>query len=332
MRYNLLVCILAISASMASSQVGVPSPEKGEQFIVGRHTFFDFGPPTDFYELFVVGLNARGGSSIDKITLIPPAGDACLLPAKVETTTASMDESPAQLYGTRNPCTIPEKKLRSELKRCKHCLVFSGAKVALQVQCGGEVRIIRADILDKDMFDPRANTPEHTSWTMQLLGRLDQAVGPSVMDRPVFPAFDKEKATVSNKESSQVLLDLSAGKYDALFKGAPDRPSDLYRSAQIPSRVPSVQLRSSTPFQPSKPLLPEYPPLARAAQVEGAVTFRMSVDASGVATDIAFDSGSPLLRDTVKNAVREWRFTEEAFNQRVSATIDFALNCPTKTQ
>jgi hypothetical protein len=171
MRYGLLICILAISASIAPSQADAPVSDKNAQFIIGRRTFFDFGPPFDFYELFVVETNARGGASIERITLTPP-GDACVLPAKIEAVITSVDESPAQLLGTKSPCRIPEKKLRSELKRCKHCPVFSGANVSFQVQCGAKVRIIRADILDKDMFDPKVNTPEYTAWTMQLLGRI----------------------------------------------------------------------------------------------------------------------------------------------------------------
>jgi hypothetical protein len=42
-----------------------------------------------------------------------------------------------------------KKPLRRELKRCKKCLVFSGADVVLQVQCGTETCLIRTDILDK---------------------------------------------------------------------------------------------------------------------------------------------------------------------------------------
>jgi protein TonB len=125
---------------------------------------------------------------------------------------------------------------------------------------------------------------------------------------------------------------LSAGKYDALFKDTPDRPSDLYRAAQIKPAIPNVHLQSSTPFQLSKPILPKYPPLARAAHVEGAVTFKIAVDANGGVSDITFDSGSPLLREAVKNAVSSWRFTEEAFNQQIRASVDFALNCPNKAK
>jgi len=202
----------------------------------------------------------------------------------------------------------------------------------MQVQCGAEIRIIRPDILDKDMFDPKPNTPKHTSWTMQLLAHLDQPFGPGVLDKPMFSAVVEEEPPVKDEQSSPILLDLSAGKYDVLFKDAPDRPSDLYRAAQIKPAIPSVHLQSSTPFQPIQPILPKYPPIARVAHVEGAVTFKIAVDANGGVRDITFDSGSPLLRGVVKEAVSSWRFTEEAFNQQVQATVNFALNCPNKSK
>ncbi len=192
------------------------------------------------------------------------------------------------------------------------------------------MRIIRSDILDKDMFDPKPNTPKHTSWTMQLLAHLDQPFGPGVLDKPIFPAVAEEEPPVKDGQSSPILLDLSAGKYDVLFKDGPDRPSDLYRAAQIKPAIPSVHLQSSTPFQPTKPILPKYPPIARVAHVEGAVSFEVEVDGTGGVSDIAFDSGPPLLRGAVKNAVSGWRFSEEAFNKQVRGTIAFALNCPSQ--
>jgi hypothetical protein len=50
--------------------------------------------------------------------------------------------------------------------------------------------MIRSDILDRDMFDPIPNTPEHTARTMRLLQRLDDAIGPGVMEKPIFPIPD----------------------------------------------------------------------------------------------------------------------------------------------
>jgi hypothetical protein len=327
MRHSIIICALIILSSTVSQQ-DQPSASTGwEEFVIGRHTFFDFGPPNDYYEILIVS-SSTNGSSVERITLTP-AVDACWLPAKVEVTSASITSSPGELLGTPDPCAIPEKELRRELKRCKHCLVFSGANIAMQVQCGSQTRILRSDILDKDMFDPNPNTPKHTSWTMQLLARLDQALGPGVMEKPIFPAAEEPKVS-TEEEPSDALRQLNSGKYDALFKDAPDKPSDLYRAAQIHPAVPSVRLQSSAPFQPTTPSLPQYPAIARVAHVEGSVSFMIEVDGNGGVGDIAFEGGPPLLRGAVKKAVSDWRFSKEAFNEQVHATIDFALNCPAR--
>jgi hypothetical protein len=266
-RVSIAIFTLATLCCVASPQGHQLSTGTPDSFIIGRHTFIDVEPPDDFYELFLVTPN-ENGALIDKVTLTP-ASDVCFVPAKVEITSAPISESPAKLLGKANPCTIPEKELRSELGRCKNCLVFSGANVAMQVQCGADTRIIRSDILDKDMFDPKPNTPKHTSWTMQLLEHLDQSFGPGVLDKPMFPIMVAGEPPVKDEQPSPLLLDLSTGMYDVLFTDAPDRPSDLYRAAQIKPVIPSVRLQSSTPFRPIKPILPKYPPIAKVAHLEG---------------------------------------------------------------
>jgi hypothetical protein len=146
----------------------------------------------------------------------------------------------------------------------------------MQVQCGQKTRRIRMDILDKDMFDPTTQTPEHTSWTMHLLGRLDQAVGNSVMDRPI---FDLSKDNHSSLADSDVgnLDDLRNGSFDSLFEKAPHKPSELFRESQIAVSTPTVKLVSSSPFPPISPTLPIYPPIARAAHVSGLVHVQFDV-------------------------------------------------------
>jgi hypothetical protein len=305
--------------------VALPVPN---QFLIGRHTFFDFGPPTDFYELFVVR-PAASGSSIERITLIPP-GNVCIAPAKVGAVSGSINETTAELLGSANPCMIPEKELRRELKRCKNCLVFSGAEVVMQVRCGAQTRLIRSHILDRDMFDATTKTPQHTSWTMRLLQRMDSAVGPGVIDtQRLFPVPEANEPSASSSDSG-ILGEVSAGKYDALFQGAPDKLSDLYRASQIPLLPPKVQLVSSMPLQPDVFIEPVYPPIARMAHIEGRLAFKFVIDSDGGATNLAFESGHPLLRGVVTEAVNRWRFPKDSTGQQIEATIEFRLNCPSQ--
>jgi hypothetical protein len=297
-----------------------------DSFEIGRHTFFDFGPPHDYYEIFLVRSQASG-ASVERVILTPPV-DACFRPAKVESTSASLADSIGTILG-RNPCSIPEKSLHKELKRCKKCFAFSGAKVAMQARCGNETRLIRSDILDKDWFDPNPGTPTYTSWTMQLLDKLDRAVGPGVMERPVFPTEKEDAPKVL--PTSEGLEEVGSGRYDALFEKAPDTPSELYRAAlnaQIPS--PSAELSDSSPFRPEVFIQPDYPPVAKVAHVQGAVTFAMLIDGNGKALSVAVERGDPLFRGAVEKAVTSWTFPNEAAHQLVRATIEFKLNCPSQ--
>ena len=53
------------------------------------------------------------------------------------------------------------------------------------------------DILDRDMFDPPPNTPEHASWTMALLARLDRALGLGALERPIFALDENQQQRLS---------------------------------------------------------------------------------------------------------------------------------------
>jgi hypothetical protein len=129
-RSGIATCAFLILANCALAQGYSASPSPPNQFEIARRTFFDFGPPFDYYELFFVRPTSTG-ASIERITLTPPA-DQCTASAKLETASGSINESIENLLGKTNPCSIPEKELRRELKRCKKCLVFSGATVVIR--------------------------------------------------------------------------------------------------------------------------------------------------------------------------------------------------------
>jgi len=328
MRHIVIACAFAILCAPAFPQKRQPTVAQPTQFEIGLRTFFDFGPPFNFYELFLVRPSANG-TSVERITLTP-AADECFTPAKVETASGSLSDSVGTLLGSTNPCAIPEKALRRELKRCKHCMVFSGADAVMEVQCGTQTRLIRSDILEKYWFDRTAKVPQNTSWMMGLLDRLVRAAGPGVMDKQVFATPEGDSPAPMYLDTT-ALSNLGAGKYDPLFKGAPDKPSDLYRASQNQPPVPSVRLASSVPLVRELFVPPEYPRLARAAHVDGAVVFSIEIGADGSATNLAFKSGHPLLLGAVKGIVSSWRFPKDAANQQVQATIEFALNCPKRS-
>lgn len=328
MRLDVAICGVAILGAALFHGARQTAPPVPDRFTIGRHTFIDVGPPNDYYEI-LLATPSGSGSLVTKITLTP-ATDICFVPAKIEMVSGSLPSSPRDLLGPVNPCTIPEKELRTERERCKNCLVFSGMNITMQVQCGDQTRILRSKILDKDLFDANPHTPEHTSWTAQLLSRLDQVLGPRVLDQPILPAVASDKVPVQSEASPGALQDISSGKYDSLFPGAPDKPSGLYRAAQIPPAIPSVRLKSSEPFQPVSFSLPKYPVIPKIAHVEGDVSVSLKIGVDGGVSNVTFDSGPPLLRGVVQGAVNDWKFPHEAINTQVHATLAFSLNCPSK--
>lgn len=308
-------------------------PKKGEQvspsqFVIGRDTFFDFGPPFHYLEVISVE-PAQNGTHISRILVTPP-GDACTQPAHVECNTALVSKSIGDLLTGTNPCMIPESELRKEQKRCKHCLVFSGADVTMRVQCGEHQRQIRMDILDRDIYDPsHAKTPERTSWTMALLSRLDQALGPGPMEKPIFTISGTPTTPLPK---SKLLDELSLGSFNSLFQRTTIKVSDLYRQALHPPPSPWVELVSSDPTAPTSYDLPAYSPLARAAHISGRVQFTAQVDADGHLSDLKIISGHPLLTKSVEESAQRWIYPPTASGSRIAAAVEFKMNCTTRAK
>lgn len=310
----------ASSAQKAKQEIALP-----DQIILGRNYFIDIGPPFDSYEVISLRSTASG-LQIERVTLSPP-GDACLQPASAETSTATINQSMAEVLGHVNPCSIPEKDLEREVKRCKHCLVFSGANVTMELQCGVQSRKIRMDILDRDLFDKNANTPKNTSWSMSLMGRIDQILGSNnIMDKPIFQISQPQDHPVVPLHSD-LLTAIADGKFDELFGANADKLSELFKEAQITPPSPSVSLLNGSTITPVNATMPSYPPIARVAHVEGTVNVRFVVGNDGQVTGSEVIDGPPMLRTNVINALKTWRFPKEDAGKTIESFIQFKLNC-----
>jgi TonB family protein len=287
------------------------------------------GPVFNHYELIKLSPSSEG-LSVEHV-LVTPSGGACFSPASVEARSVTLYKSLPELLQHKNPCTIPEKKLNREIKRCKKCLVFSGEDITLQASCGGKDRLLRMDILDRDLFDAHANTPEQTSWTMAVMRQIDEVTGPGVWDKPMFTTGDQP--TQSAVPETEVVQALREGKYDKLF-GLDFLVSRVVVESEMPPPPPpSVELISATPFGPLTPVLPKYyPPIAKAARIEGVVKVQYDVDTSGQAQNVTAMSGSKMLEGAAIEAVKTWRFSEAAFRQAGLASFSFKMNCQTTVQ
>lgn len=91
-----------------------------------------------------------------------------------------------------------------------------------------------------------------------------------------------------------------------------------------------VKLLRSEPFQPEESPLPNYPENAKAAHVEGDVSFHLDVGSACAPEEIAIDDGPEMLRGPVENAVKNWKYCGAPEGQEIHAAIAFRLNCPAK--
>jgi hypothetical protein len=293
--------------------------EMPESLVIARHTFFDFGPPFDFYDVIRVK-GDDGGLSVEQALVTPP-GLACVLqPAKIEFETGKLHETLTELLAGKNPCAIPEKDLHREIKRCRHCLNFSGVNVTMEVSCGGKLRQLRMDILGSDLFDPSPRTPENTSWTMGLLREIDKTLSPGPMDKPMFALSDPGAKEVPHTE---LVRTIEEGQYDALFGKDQTLSQIVHQAEMLPPPPPSVSIESVTPFEPISPKIPLYPPIAKAAQVEGLVNLTFDISREGKVQNIALVDGPKLVELGITDAVSGWSFLSQHGAAVVPRRFDF---------
>ncbi|MGB6875913.1 MAG: energy transducer TonB [Candidatus Acidiferrales bacterium] len=322
MRRGVILCAILLLSSGAFAQETKPANPLPDQFEIGTYTFSDVGA-TENYDILVVKGREGQDASVQKVSLTP--AHACVLPAKLEVA-SGFSQSIPELLGGLNPCAIPEAELDQELKPNGRRPRLSYSGIAMRVQCGGQTRVIRSDILDRDA-KPLPAWDMNRTWTQQLLLDLSMAV-PRAANKAV-PIGLNEGQISAGEPDSEELRDLWAGKYDALFPNAPDKPSELYRAAQEPLPRPTIRLVSSEPVAPEILILPVYPRLARLTRTEGAVSFHFEIDPTGRITNLIFESGdSFLLRPAVAQVVNRWSFPETAAGHQVHATIEFETNCP----
>ena len=301
------------------------NPEKFPiEVVIARDSFIDVGPPFNYYDLTF--LRSQGESTdVERVSLTPPA-DACYPRAEIEVAHISLKEPLSDLLQNVNPCAIPEKTLKAELKRRNKGLVFSGMNVSIQVQCNEKTRLIRADILDRDIFDEHPKTPQYTSWSRALFEKLDKATGQSPWDKPIF-TMSENTGTAPPTSQSSALRAIADGRYDDIFGDVPDRPSALYRQAQNVPRQPFIELTKSDPVRPSIYVDPIFPPIAKAARVHGTVDFHFAVGGDGTVKDVTIDSGPKMLWQATSDAIAKWKFSVDDSGKAIQGSIRFGLNC-----
>ena len=320
----LLFCVCALGTMYKAASAQLPASGMPTQLTIARETFFDFGPPFNFYEIIKVTPD-EDRLSIQRVLVTPP-GIACVQPAKVELSSGILHESMAQLLRFKNPCAISEKQLRRERQRRKKSQVFSGMNVTMQMSCSGKDRQIRTDILDRDLFASSPGTPKNTSWSMAVLQNLDSVLGPGAMDKPTFPIETKSQG---EPKRGKLIDQLLAGTFDQLF-GPQVKVSEIAQDAMKgPPLPPTIKIENVSPIEPISADLPNYPPIAKLARVEGLVEATFEVGDDGTVRNMKFTNEPRLgmLQPAVRESILKWKFPPSARGKSEEASISFVLNC-----
>ena len=324
-----LCLLLSLDTTIAAQDVAKPVEASG--FAVGVDTFFDFGPPFHYYEIFVA-TPLQEGTKIGKFTLTPPA-DKCYAPAKVEYLENVTTLSTKDLLAGVDACSISEKALKSEQKRKHKELNFSGATISLQISCGGATRTIQTRVLERDWFLAHPGTPKNTSWTLTLLQKLRNLTGPGAMEKPAFHMTEPIPRAPLSADAATVER-LNSGQYDSLFPGSTTKASEIYRASLVSLPEPTVSLVSSTPIEPVQFTLPVYPPLGRLTAQEAQPSAIVQVDPEGNVSAVEIYMGYKLFEGSVRDAVKDWKFPPIAPSAEIIAPprdvtirLAFKLNC-----
>jgi TonB family protein len=324
-----LALLVSLGATSTTGQEAA-QPTESSGFVVGVDTYFDFGPPNNYYEIFIV-IPAQHGTKVQRFILRPLA-HKCYAPEEVAYVEKTSTLSVKDLLAGVDPCKIREKDLKKEQKRKKGELNFSGANVSLQLSCAGETRTIQTSVLERDWFLASPGTPRNTSWTVELLDKLRSLTGPGVLDQPMFPPKSYTRAPVSADPLS--LENLSSGKYDSLFPDPEEKASEIYRGSLVPPPQPTVKLISGTPLEPVHFTLPAYPSLPWMIGHEGEPSVVVRLDPRGNVSSVVMFTGYALFEAAIRDAVKDWIFppappsTEILDPPRdVTLRFSFQLNC-----
>lgn len=112
----------------------------------------------------------------------------------------------------------------------------------------------------------------------------------------------------------------------------PPPPTPTVKPTPAPTPVPVVRLTSVlTQGRVLRKAQPSYPPIAKAARIQGQVQVQISISETGAVTDAILLSGHPLLREAALQSAKQWLFIPTELNgQRVRAigllTFNFKLD------
>ena len=108
------------------------------------------------------------------------------------------------------------------------------------------------------------------------------------------------------------------------------KPAEAEAQPIATEPIPVTVRANVTPASVIEQVNPEYPPQARAANVEGEVVLRATIDKEGKISDVQVLAGDELLSPAAVEAVRKWRYKPmtvdgEAKEVKTTITVTFSM-------
>lgn len=269
-------------------------------------------------ESFLAGLSASMGSAYKVIDT--PANNEALKSAW-EHAVSDHRDNPIVLFNAANFFEKTDKERSLELlQEAARIAPGSPSYVASEA-------IIYEKAFINDLKPGESATPEARTEAASLRARLMESTDPSLLSR-VGAVLIRMSKKVPNEEEGQLgvqfmeramAVDPGNPHWAELFervKAEPPEPSAADaqpHAVHIGPKIAEANLLTRVE--------PEYPPLAKAARVQGDVQFTATIGLDGHVEDLQLISGHPLLVAAAKQAAMQWIYRPTLLNGNPVAVV-----------
>jgi len=320
-----------------------PTKPDLEHFYVVSMRVSDASP---FWFDYVFDVRTDGDGVVIRAIRIAPENETCAKFVEVKVVEKRLPGlSLSQVVKHINLCSIRETDVDRAIANAqpRNASITESERLGIVAQCQNSERLFTLPHRETiDMAGLKRNSPKIAA----LYGLESQIYRRAFGKKDVFylttPAEDLEM----QRFGAALVAELRAGMYDLGFADENSRKlcrgvssctlgltSDLLKRYEGPDHkphVPTVTLIDPEQYHLAKYVAPEFPQLAKLAQIQGKVDLEISADrATGTVKQVHANSGHPLLRKYAEKAVKEWVFraTDGSLSGPVSAVLNFSLGC-----
>lgn len=353
-RFLPALLVLLLSEALTASQPKREVSARLNEFYIVRQAISDAGP--HWFEYILDVSPDKDGTTI-KYIRIAPLNPWCADSVTIKAAIAHLkDTSPKEVVGTDDPCLLGLDEFRQALDDSRR-----GKAVSLDDTALWNV-VASCSTGEKEFHFPypeevKMNRIKRRSPRVMALWDLEPKITKIAFgEKSVFYHIPSEKDMELQRLGQELLPELRSGRFDKGFQGycvelgthgtasevlwspiskpcSPHPMEDLLSGyhGPVPNREPAPQLLNPEELHFLKFELPEFPPLARMAKIQGKVELSLEVDQqTGEVKNTTVVSGHPLLAKSAEAAAQRWRFDPgaQATNHPIRVILDYAFHCP----